>query len=135
MIYNLSPSWYHVVQVRHDLMQGYAIARHIAILVDMPARPRQLKPSLLIQYEFVGFSIGIALIVQRLYHCNAIDDVELVLNSRLFDLLVIVAKSSNEWVCQINPPLLCFSLRSLFRHSISQSLFLFLMNHFVSKWK
>ena len=121
VIYDLSPCWYHVVQVRHNLMQRNAKARDIAILVHMPARPRQLKPSLFIQYEFVGFSIGITLIVQRLYNCNAIDDVELVLNSRFLYLLVIVAKSSNECICQIKLLNLLIRLRLLFCHSISQS--------------
>lgn len=57
VVNHLAPSWYHVVQVRHDLMQRDAKAGHIAIFVHMPARPRQLQPGIAVQYEFVGFPI------------------------------------------------------------------------------
>jgi hypothetical protein len=86
-------------------MQGNAKAGDIAILVDLPPRPRQLQPGLVVQYEFVGFPIGTALVVQRLYDRNAIDYVKLVLNPRLLDLLIMVAKPAYEVVCHLYLPI------------------------------
>lgn len=42
VVNNLSPSRYHVVQVGYNLMQRDSKAEDIAILVDLPPRPRQL---------------------------------------------------------------------------------------------
>ena len=53
------------------------------------------------------------MIVQRFHHRNAIYDMELVLNPRLFYLLVSVAKSTNEIVCHLYRPITCI-LNSFF---------------------
>ncbi len=94
VIYDLSPSRYHVVQIRNDLMQGNSKARDIAILVDLPPRPRKFLPGSGINKEF-------HIISQGFHNGKVPNDVELVFNPRLFNLLIIIAKTTYEVVGHI----------------------------------
>ena len=94
VVYHLAPCRYHVVQIRHNLMQGDSKARYIAILVDVPSRPRKLLPGSRINKEF-------HIISQGFDNSKFSNDMELVFNPRLSDLLIVVAKSTDEVVGHI----------------------------------